>query len=58
MFGFIVWGNLRADDIVIGKTATIKGDIFLSDNLKIDEGADVDGYIKRINQRKINISCA
>ena len=37
-------------DIKIGKTATIKGDIYFKDNLKIDEGADVDGYIKRVKQ--------
>ena len=49
VFGFIE-GEIYADDIIIGKTATIKGDIFFKDNLKIDEGADVDGYIKRINQ--------
>jgi len=51
VFGFIE-GEIYADDIVIGKTATIKGDIFFKDNLKIDEGADVDGYIKRVNQGK------
>ena len=51
VFGFIE-GEIYADDIVIGKTATIKGDIFFKDNLKIDEGADVDGYIKRLNQGK------
>ena len=51
VFGFIE-GEIYADDIMIGKTATIKGDIFFKDNLKIDEGADVDGYIKRVNQGK------
>lgn len=51
VFGFIE-GEIYADDIVVGKTATIKGDIFFKDNLKIDEGADVDGYIKRVNQGK------
>lgn len=51
VFGFIE-GQIYADDIVIGKTAIIKGDIFFKDSLKIDEGADVDGYIKRINQAK------
>lgn len=50
-FGFIE-GEIYADDIVIGKTATIKGDVFFKENLKIDEGADVDGYIKRVNQGK------
>lgn len=51
VFGFIE-GEIYADDIVIGKTATIKGDVFFKENLKIDEGADVDGYIKRVNQGK------
>ena len=51
VFGFIE-GEIYADDIFIGKTATIKGDIFFKENLKIDEGADVDGYIKRMSQAK------
>ena len=51
VFGFIE-GEIYADDIIIGKTATIKGDIFFRENLKIDEGADVDGYIKRVSQGK------
>ena len=54
--GLNVEGEIYADDIVIGKTATIKGDIFFKDNLKIDEGADVDGYIKRVNQGKSSSS--
>ena len=57
VFGFIE-GEIYADDIVVGKTATIKGDIFFKDNLKIDEGADVDGYIKRINQGKSTSSAS
>ena len=51
VFGFIE-GEIYADDVIIGKTATIKGDIFFRENLKIDEGADVDGYIKRVSQSK------
>ena len=53
IFGFIE-GEIYADDIYIGKTATIKGDIFFKENLKIDEGADVDGYIKRLSQASQN----
>jgi len=49
VLGFIE-GEIYADEIYIGKTATIKGDIFFKENLKIDEGADVDGYIKRLTQ--------
>ena len=55
VFGFIE-GEIYADDNKIGETATIKGDIFFKENLKIDEGADVDGYIKRINQAKSTTS--
>ena len=51
VFGFIE-GEIYADNIVIGKTATIKGDVFFRETLKIDEGADVDGYIKRESEGK------
>lgn len=51
VFGFIE-GEIYADDVAIGKTAIIKGDIFFKDTLKIDEGADVDGYIKRLTAGK------
>ncbi len=51
IFGFIE-GEIYADDVFIGKTAIIKGDIFFKENLKIDEGADVDGYIKRSKEAK------
>jgi cytoskeletal protein CcmA (bactofilin family) len=50
VFGYVE-GQIYADDIFIGKTATIKGDIFFKENLKIDEGADIDGYIKRMSQK-------
>ena len=44
MFGYVE-GETEAGDVKISKTAT-KGDVFF-ENLKIDEGADVDGYFKR-----------
>ena len=47
-------GQIRADTIVIGKTAVIKGDIFFKNTLKTEEGADIDGYIKRVNKGKSN----
>ena len=34
------------------KQQRLKEIYFFKDNLKIDEGADVDGYIKRVNQGK------
>ena len=45
-------GRIKADTIVIGKTAVIKGDIFFRNTLKTQEGADIDGYIKRIDNGK------
>ena len=47
-----VQGKITADAIVIGRTAVIKGDIYFKDTLKTEEGADIDGYIKRINKGK------
>jgi cytoskeletal protein CcmA (bactofilin family) len=49
-----VEGKISADVIIIGKTAVIKGDIFFKNTLKTEEGADIDGYIKRTNNGKSN----
>jgi len=49
-----VEGKISADTIIVGKTAVIKGDIFFKDTLKTEEGADIDGYIKRMNNGKSN----
>ena len=42
-------GKITADAIVIGRNAVIKGDVYFKNTLKTEEGADIDGYIKRIN---------
>ena len=47
-----VEGKITADTVIIGKTAVIKGDIFFKNTLKTEEGADIEGYIKRINNGK------
>ena len=47
-------GKITADTVVIGKTAIIKGDIFFRHSLKTEEGADIDGYIKRVSNGKAN----
>jgi len=44
-----VEGKITADAIVIGRNAVIKGDVYFKNTLKTEEGADIDGYIKRIN---------
>ena len=49
-----VEGKISADSVVVGKTAVIKGDIFFKNTLKTEEGADIDGYIKRTSNGKSN----
>ena len=49
-----VEGKIIADAVIIGKSAVIKGDIFFKNSLKTEEGADIDGYIKRVNNGKAN----
>ena len=49
-----VEGKISADTVILGKTAVIKGDIFFKNTLKTEEGADIDGYIKRANNGKAN----
>ena len=47
-------GKITADSVIITKNAVIKGDIFFRKTLKTEEGADIDGYIKRVNNGKSN----
>ena len=47
-----VEGKIAADVVIIGKNAVIKGDIFFKNTLRTEEGADIDGYIKRTNNGK------
>ena len=47
-----IQGKIIADAIVIGRNAVIKGDVYFKNTLKTEEGADIDGYIKRINNGK------
>tara|TARA_B100001105_G_C22088594_1_gene314015 strand:+ start:115 stop:579 length:465 start_codon:yes stop_codon:yes gene_type:complete len=49
-----VEGKISADSVIVGKNSVIKGDIFFKNTLKTEEGADIDGYIKRINTGKAN----
>ena len=49
-----IQGKITADAIVIGRNAVIKGDVYFKNTLKTEEGADIDGYIKRINNGKEN----
>ena len=43
-------GNIQGNNIYLGRNAIIKGDIYFFESLKTEEGADVDGYIKKSKQ--------
>ena len=45
-------GKVSGQDVVIGSTGTVKGDIEFGNNLKTENGADIDGYIKKTNNSK------
>ena len=47
-------GKILADSIIIGSKAVVKGDLVFRNTLKTEEGADIDGYIKRANNGKRN----
>ncbi len=49
-----VKGKISADSVIVGKNAVIKGDISFKNTLKTEEGADIDGYIKRVSNGKEN----
>ena len=49
-------GKVSAQNIVVGATGTVKGDIEFGNNLKTENGADIDGYIKKTNSAKSKIS--
>ena len=40
-------GKISADNVVIGSTGVIKGDIEFGTNLRTEDGADIEGYIKK-----------
>ena len=45
-------GKISGDDVIIGSTGTVKGDIEFGNNLKTENGADIDGYIKKTHGNK------
>ena len=49
-------GKISGQDIVIGATGTVKGDIEFGNNLKTENGADIDGYIKKTNKTKSTLT--
>ncbi len=49
-------GKVVGQDIVIGGTGTVKGDIEFGNNLRTENGADIDGYIKKTNKSKSTLT--
>ena len=40
-------GKISAENVIIGSTGVVKGDIEFSNNLRTEDGADIEGYIKK-----------
>ena len=40
-------GKIAAQTVIIGSTGVVKGDIEFSQNLRTEDGADIEGYIKK-----------
>ncbi len=49
-------GKISGDDVIIGSTGTVKGDIEFANNLKTENGADIDGYIKKTHGSKSKLT--
>ena len=49
-------GKISGSDVVVGSTGTVKGDIEFGNNLKTENGADIDGYIKKTNSSKSKLT--
>ena len=47
-----VEGQIVADEISLGSNSVVKGDILFKSYLKTEEGAEIDGYIKRDKSKK------
>ena len=47
-----VEGQIIADEISLGSSAVVKGDILFKTHLKTEEGAEIDGYIKGTKHKK------
>ena len=49
-------GKISGAEVVIGSSGTVKGDIEFSNNLKTENGADIDGYIKKNHGAKSKLA--
>ena len=49
-------GKISGDDVIVGSSGTVKGDIEFGNNLRTENGADIDGYIKKTNSSKSKLT--
>ena len=49
-------GKISGQEVLVGSTGTVKGDIEFGTNLRTENGADIDGYIKKTNSSKSKLS--
>ena len=49
-------GKISGEDVLIGSTGTVKGDIEFANNLRTENGADIDGYIKKTQGSKSKLA--
>ena len=40
-------GKISAENVVIGSSGVVKGDVQFAKNLRTEDGADIEGYIKK-----------
>lgn len=40
-------GKISAENVIVGSTGVVKGDIEFANNLRTEDGADIEGYIKK-----------
>ena len=49
-------GKISGEDVLVGSTGTVKGDIEFGNNLRTENGADIDGYIKKTQGSKSKLA--
>ena len=52
VFGFVD-GKITAQKIIIGTTGEVKGDLEFTETIKVEEGASLDGHLKKAPFNKI-----
>ena len=49
-------GKISGQEVLVGATGTVKGDIEFGNNLRTENGADIDGYIKKTHGTKSKLA--